>query len=699
MKMEPESTPQSTPCGTNPESANEDSISRRSFVQRSSGAVAAMIAAQFAVTREARASELSEKKNFLLVITDQERAPMWFPPNWEEGDPNANPPVPANLPNTQRLKSFGLSFNNAFTAAAMCTPSRNCMFTGLYVPQHRSDWTLTEDTDQAFEEHQLDPTLPNMATCLKEAGYDVIYKGKWHMSKRVPNADGTYTEDDLSRYGFDEWDAPDAGGDARIENFGGADALNTVKHDQRFVDDAVAFLQDRIANPTDTPFFLIVSLVNPHDVLSYPKKYVDSLDNAVEGGYKDGYGDSDPWIEDTNPAIEIPPTIDESLLTNFKPTAQAFLPPLGAAALGLLRTEARQKAYLNFYGRLMAAVDTQIGQLLDVLDPTGDGSGQALRDTIVIRTSDHGEMGLCHGGMRQKAFVAYEETVRIPMIWSNPDLFPTAKTTDAMISHVDLLPTLCELTGVTDHSFKGVDYSHVILDPDSNTAADAVQDYVVFTFDDIYSAGDRADLGEEGAVPPPNRIQMVRNADFKLVRYYDGEGVEEDQGEFYDLRPSGGDYYVNDGAGGSTIYGTDAPLETVNYYWTPDIFLDADKLAGRNLLTNILTTVQATTLAPQATDSSNSPTAKNPDISVRRWTDDGGTAQAQVEISFFSRENESYQLQRSFDLENWVDIPNQVCSDEVLDPGQPVVGNNGRIIFCDDLTAEKAYYRIVQTVI
>lgn len=678
-------------------------ISRRRFLQATAlGTAGIVVASQFTVTRQAAAAELPSQKNILLIITDQERLPMWFPSKWAEGDPTAEPPIPANLPNTQRLVAHGLTFANAFTAAAMCTPSRNCMFTGLYVPQHRSPWTLTEDTDQAFEEHQLDPSLPNVATCLKEAGYDVVYKGKWHMSKRVRNADGvTYTEDDIDRYGFDDWDAPDAGGDAHIENFGGADALNTVHHDQRFIDDAVSFLTERIQNPTGKPFCLIVSLVNPHDVLSYPNRYSDTLGDAVAGGYKDGYEDADPWIERTNPPVELPPTLNENLLANQKPTVQVLLPPLGDTVLGPLATEDVQLDYLNFYGRLMTAVDGQIGELLDVLDPVGDGNSQALRDTLVIRTSDHGEMGLCHGGLRQKMFVAYEEVVRVPLIWSNPELFPSAKKTQALVSHVDLLPTLCALTGITGKDFKGVDYSHVILDPDANTSPASVRDHITFTFDDIYAAGDRAVVGDEGAVPPPNRIQMVRTVDYKLARYYDGDGIEADQGEFYDLTAGGGDYYANNGNGGATIYNAAGPLELENLYGKPDSNLTPQQIVARQEMEDHLAVDQTTALAPRETDDSNSPLPTNPDISVRRWTDEGGQPQAQVEVTFFSRENETYQLQRSLDLQVWENIPNKLCavdsSSSSNDPDQPAKGNNGPIAFCDDLIGNKAYYRLLQT--
>lgn len=682
-------------------------ISRRKFMNQSAGALASIVAAQFAITREAAAAQLASQKNFILIITDQERAPMWFPPKWSEGDSTANPPFEANLPNTERLKANGLTFNNAYTAACMCTPARNCILTGQYVAQHRSDWTLTEETDQALEEHQLDPSLPNMATCLKDAGYDVIYKGKWHVTKKVTNADGTtFTEDDPARYGFDDWNGPDAGGDANIENFGGADALNTTKFDQQYVDETVDFLTDRFANPTGKPFFLILSLVNPHDVLSYPSKYVDSNGVAIAGGYKDGYGTEDPWIAPTEPPIELPPTVDEDL--SLKPTPHNSILRLqleigGALALGLLPTEQEKLNYINFYGQLIKAVDKQIGQVLDVLDPDGDGTGQAFKDTIIIRTSDHGEMGLAHGGLRQKAFVAYEETVRVPMIWSNPELFPTAQSTDALVSHVDLLPTLCALTGDRSNSFAGVDYSQIILEPEANTGATAVRDYVVFTFDDIYSAGDRADLGEDGAISPPNRIQMIRTPDFKLVRYWDGAGVEADQGEFYDLRPTGGDYYLNTGLAGATVYNEGGPLETNNLKDTPSIELTTEQASARDELELLMSNIESSELAPRTTDNSIPPGPPEPEVCVKRWTDDEGTEQAEVQITFISREGRTYQLQRRTDLAtgDWEDIPNIICADEqdppITDPSLPVAGNNGLIAFCTEVTTDRAFYRLIET--
>ena len=59
-----------------------------------------------------------------------------------------------------------------------------------------------------------------------------------------------------------------------------------------------------------------------------------------------------------------------------------------------------------------------------------------------MRCADHGEMGLSHGGLRQKMFNVYEETINVPLVVSNPVLFPRRRETDALASLVDVLPTL-----------------------------------------------------------------------------------------------------------------------------------------------------------------------------------------------------------------------------------------------------------------
>lgn len=633
---------------------------RRDFIKTMLTATAGVQFLGLVTQRAKAATPLSSPMNFILIITDQERPSMWFPPDWES----------QNLPNLVRLKQHGLTFTHAFCATAMCTPSRASMFTGLFPAQHHTPGTLTEDFQQTNSEPQLDPALPNLATCLAEADYDVIYKGKWHLSHGVRGPDGEWVPDDISRYGFQEWNPPDAGGDTRIENFGGG----TADHDQRCVEDAKTFLKNRLQTPTGRPFFLVVSLVNPHDVLAYPGQPTGpNGDPAYLAG---GYDES--WLDETTPPLSLPPTVDEDLALNFKPSAHAAVKAVMAVGLGALATPQIRQNYLNFYGNLLKKVDGQIGELLDVFD-TEAGGGDLLNQTMIIRTSDHGENGLCHGALRQKTFVAYEEVLRVPLIWSNPTIFPTGRTTDALVSHVDLLPTVCALADVpnwTSKGFAGVDYSSLLLDP----GAPDPQSHILFAFDDIYAASDAASF-PDGAVPPPNRLRAIRTKEFKYVRYFDENGVEPDQEEFYDLRPTGGDY--------NTLY--DLPEELKNLsIWAENarenrplvdpIGLTPTQDAARTALMTELASLETTRLAPRPYAPSISPGDVN--LEIKRWTDPVNGPQVKVQVSFYSRLNTNYQLQKSTDLVVWADT------------GASVPGNGSLIVLFDELDSEKAFYRV-----
>ena len=97
-----------------------------------------------------------------------------------------------------------------------------------------------------------------------------------------------------------------------------------------------------------------------------------------------------------------------------------------AAYLGPLRDRQAQLDYVNFYAHLHRVVDAKIGRLLDALG-SADDPGSLRSRTVVVRCSDHGEMGLSHGGLRQKMFNAYEETINVPLVFSNPVLFPRGR--------------------------------------------------------------------------------------------------------------------------------------------------------------------------------------------------------------------------------------------------------------------------------
>ena len=124
----------------------------------------------------------------------------------------------------------------------------------------------------------------------------------------------------------------------------------------------------------------------------------------------------------------------------------------------------------------------------------------------------------------------YEESIRVPLVYSNPRLFPQPETSTALVSHVDFLPTLASLVGAPADaldSWEGVDYSHLILGRSPQKPA---PDYTVFTYDDFQSGQARGPYPQ-----PPNHIVSIREQRYKLARYYDVDGNVPDQWEMYDL--------------------------------------------------------------------------------------------------------------------------------------------------------------------
>jgi arylsulfatase A-like enzyme len=145
----------------------------------------------------------------------------------------------------------------------------------------------------------------------------------------------------------------------------------------------------------------------------------------------------------------------------------------------------------------------------------------------VLRTSDHGELGLSHGGLRQKMFNAYEESIRIPFVVSSPALFDEPRESDALVSLVDIVPTLVGLSGrpLADGELHGQD-----LGPILSGERESVRDTVLFTYDD-HQAG----TAFQDAPGQPNRIRCVRDARFKYAIYLDPSGRVAPEYELYDL--------------------------------------------------------------------------------------------------------------------------------------------------------------------
>jgi choline-sulfatase len=487
--------------------SNRVRLTRRALLKASGGVLLAGSAAlagtpllpALAIRRFSSLGSLRARPNIVIIVTDQERYPRHWPAGWPD----------ANLPNRKRIADKGLTFTHAFCNSCMCSPSRSTLFTGVYPAQHGVISTLTSGGSISDAEPQLPLNIQNMARMLASAGYDVQYRGKWHVSKGRDG--GKPTAGDVAAYGFNGWVPPDAGENTDPEGFGGG----VANHDTAYAQQAAEFLATQTpAMTVERPFALIVSFVNPHDLLAYPKTVGDDSVYAADATkYEQGI----EWTDI--------PSRDESLASNNKPTAHAQTLLYLAAGLGPLLTQQEKRNYVNFYAYLQKVVDAHIGTVLDALE------SQALWDsTVVIRTADHGELGLAHGGLRQKMFNAYHEAINIPLTIANPVLFPAPQTTSALASLVDIMPTLATLASVPNREgwvFKGVDLAPLLENP-----AAVAQDAVLFMFDD-QNAGSP---NPQPVVKQPNHIRAIFDGRWKYARYFDPSGTQPEQYELYDLQ-------------------------------------------------------------------------------------------------------------------------------------------------------------------
>jgi choline-sulfatase len=466
--------------------------------------------------------DFRRKPNILIVITDQEREVMHWPAGWAE----------ANLPARSRLLEHGIQFTRAQCNTAACSSSRATFFTGLYPAQHGVKNLIGCDNPNDVGQRrqpQLPSSLPNLAKVMAAAGYHVVLKGKLHLTRPVnydPKLKRHYwTDADVAhladRYGFHGWNPPDMSDPISLHDLGGGSINNDGRYvdghgtaaghpgdrDRMYRDSAINFIN---TYDGDKPFCLIVALVNPHDVQEYPGRGVRGISlepTFARGGYR--------LADFRDLPIDLPPNIDDDLLT--KPSVHRSFRQFLAIATGHMKTRERQLMYARFYAHLIQTVDAQILKLLDALD-----ARNLTNDTVILRTSDHGELAMSHGRLRQKFYNIYRETLSVPLIVSNPCMYPRPVTTDAFASLIDVVPTLANIGGVPEpeqYGFKGRDLTPILSNPKAS-----VQDVLHFTYEDDVFPVKGADC-----------IRAIVEKDWKYGVYYDPFTGSSTEYEMYDL--------------------------------------------------------------------------------------------------------------------------------------------------------------------
>ncbi len=357
-------------------------------------------------------------RNILLILTDQHTIRALSCLDW--------PGV--STPHLDRLAAEGLRFETSVCPAPVCGPARASFVNGLFPTQHG----LRYNHDPAYaddDEHRK----WSFADGLRQAGIAPYWIGKWHASEFYPETESRI-------HGFDYLPIVHDSNKAY-----GADVDDLV------ADRAEAFL----ASPPDHPFFLAVSLHNPHDICMW----IGGTDHPGLQALSEG-GDAPPL-----PANHTIPEGEPEFIRMGRQRDHYGAEMSRTPAW----TEAEWQDYLRAYNRLVEHADRNIGRVLDALDEAGLSD-----DTLVVFTSDHGEGCAAHKMVVKLSL--YEEVAGVPLLCRWPGRIPAGSVCRSHVaSGVDLAPTFMDATGQpTPPDIAGDSFWPQLLDPECPGRASAL---------------------------------------------------------------------------------------------------------------------------------------------------------------------------------------------------------------------------------
>ena len=377
--------------------------------------------------------------NILFLMTDQQRwDAMGCSGNWVQ------------TPNLDRIASEGIRFTNCVTTSPVCIPTRLSLATGLY-PHNTHVWNNMN--------HQMPAETPTWMQAVRDAGYRTSLFGKTHLHPH--NGDLREREDLMNAYGLD--DVNEIGGPrasakvlshmtAMWEEKGLWDAysadyrerFSTKPHIVRpstlgIEDYADVYVGQQAKQYLQTyereePWCCWVSFGGPHEPWDTPEPYASMYDP-----------------EDMPPAIPRP-SAGERPQGHLDRLMQRVNPTFEPGEVGRLRA--------NYAGNV-TLIDDQIGEILDAIEARGE-----LENTIIVHTSDHGEMNGDYGLIYKSNFL--DGAVRIPLLVRTPDGTNAGSICDNPVEWIDIGPTLVELSGgELEHRQFGKSLCPVLTQPEA----------------------------------------------------------------------------------------------------------------------------------------------------------------------------------------------------------------------------------------
>ena len=459
---------------------------------------------------------MDDRPNILWITTDQQR--------FDTIGAHGNPAI--NTPNLDRLAAEGMSFMQAYTQSPICTPSRASFMTGRYPASHHvhrngnDHWPpserilpalvkeVTDYTTGLIGKHHLSRS-ENRIELIPEDGYDVAELSDcWPIGRDhdVWMKETRGVEDPLGLYPALLSKSP--------RDYGPGLPM-AVQQATWWAERATRFIEDH----RDGPWFLNLNPVDPHPPFFPPQEFLDRY--APESLPLPLYRDSDAarqgafwnidqqWkkIQDVrhyDPAKDI----DQSAIPLEQRNLFDFPPDTYDARM--------VKAC---YYAMIEMVDDRIGAVLNALELTGQAE-----NTIVIFTSDHGEMMGDHG-MLYKGCRFFEGLVHVPLIIRWPGVTKSGSRTDALIELIDLAPTILEAVGMDiPYNIQGKSLAKVL-----SGQASTHKPHVVCEFNEALAG-----------MPFQSHGTMVFDGRYKTCLYHDASKAEifdlaTDPGEFDSL--------------------------------------------------------------------------------------------------------------------------------------------------------------------
>jgi arylsulfatase len=457
--------------------------------------------------------------NILFILTDQER---FFR--------SQELPRGYRLKAHERLAKRGVVFENHRINSCVCTSSRSVLYTGRHIQQTRMfdnanfPWIQSMSTE-----------IKTLGHLLREAGYFTAYKGKWHLTREFETANKLEAPEkiftkEMEAYGFSDYLGV---GDIIAHTQGG------YLHDGMIAATSSSWLRGRATDLAQQgkPWFLAVNLVNPHDVMFYntdrPGEVFQDRNNLThiardpahtlyakqwDFALPDSF--SHPINAPGRPAAHTDFSIGNDVMTGPIPVNEPW----------------RWRKRHNFYLNCLQDVDRHVSTLLDELEATGLAA-----NTIVVYTSDHGELGGAHQ-LSGKGATSYREQNNVPLIVAHP-AYPGGKRCKAVTSHLDIAPTLVSLTNASaerkaaiTEALPGKDFSSMLAAPEE-ASLDTVRDGQLFCFNmfasldgsflqkarDLLSQGGPAKVKESGLRPDLSKrgaIRSVFDGRYQFTRYF-----------------------------------------------------------------------------------------------------------------------------------------------------------------------------------